>query len=125
MTINITRFHPDTCKCVFDYSWDSSIPADQRVHTIHEVIYACPIHAHHATKELLSTDVGNENNAKNTAIGVIAKILPRVIGNEEIVKWEFNVDRSIKIKISGLTQAERSLLIAADKSKIKKNVEFE
>ena len=45
MTIQITRWSPDTCDCVIDYSWDSTTSEDDRIHAHHQSIKTCTSHA--------------------------------------------------------------------------------
>ncbi len=37
MKIQRTRWKPDTCGCIVEYTWDSDLPEDKRVHTVHSV----------------------------------------------------------------------------------------
>jgi len=63
MTINITRWSPDTCQCVIEYDWDSTLTEDQRVHTL-KTISKCPIHAALSNTTAYTT-VLDENPRKN------------------------------------------------------------
>ena len=71
MAINITRWSPDTCDCVIEYSWDDTVSADQRVHTLSNYVKKCSAHS------ILSTDndrwntVFEENPRKNNAYQLI------------------------------------------------------
>ena len=75
MALHINRWSPDTCACVFDYQWDDSVPADQRVHTLSNVINVCLQHPalklnpvnHYAV-------VSEENVRKNRVYGQLLTI---------------------------------------------------
>lgn len=43
MTIQTTRWRPDTCACVIDFQWDDTTPDIGRVHTA-SYIEACDPH---------------------------------------------------------------------------------
>lgn len=45
MTIQTTRWSPDTCECVLEYTWDDLVPADQRTHTFARHLNTCSKHA--------------------------------------------------------------------------------
>src|SRR5215212_113781 len=64
MVINTTQWQPDTCDCILEYSWDDSVPADQRVHTPTNSI-KCPFHTNQATHSAVYNTVVNENQRKN------------------------------------------------------------
>ena len=48
--IKITTWRPDTCECEIEYSWDDTVPQDQRVYTAHQINRACPAHQAIANK---------------------------------------------------------------------------
>ena len=71
MTIQTTRWSPDTCGCVFDYEWDDTQPQDTRVHTFKQVAKECASHAHltgNSKKDMYDSSV-EENKRKNGTIG--------------------------------------------------------
>ena len=75
MKINVTRWSPDTCGCVFDFEWDGDLAADQRVHTHKETIKTCPNH------QVVKLNPGNhygsvlgENQRKNKLHGQLLTI---------------------------------------------------
>jgi hypothetical protein len=45
-TIKITRHRPAACACIIEYSWDSAVSEDERVHTPHKIVDCCPAHQH-------------------------------------------------------------------------------
>jgi len=69
MVINTTKWSPDTCSCVIDYSWDNSVPADQRTHTLSS-ISKCSFHNSLSDIAAYNT-VTEENPRKNIAYQLI------------------------------------------------------
>lgn len=67
MTINRTRWSPDTCECVIEYSWDDSVPAENRTHSLYNVVQRCPAHNALSSLDIFST-LMDENPRKNNAL---------------------------------------------------------
>jgi len=65
MTTQTTRWSPDTCACVIDYTWDNEVPEDQRIHTL-KTISKCSVHNALDDATAYST-VLDENPRKNIA----------------------------------------------------------
>ncbi len=53
MAIRTTRWSPDTCGCVVEYSWDDTVAADQRAHTTTRV---APCAAHPNAQQHVGAD---------------------------------------------------------------------
>ena len=70
MVINITRWSPDTCACVVEYTWDSTQSESTRVHTLSNVVSKCPAHQALSDSTIYSTLV-DENPRKNTALQTV------------------------------------------------------
>ena len=68
MVINITRWSPDTCDCVIEYSWDSTQPESSRTHTLSNYINKCAAHAALADDNTRWNTVFEENPRKNQAL---------------------------------------------------------
>ena len=66
MTIKTTRYSPDTCQCVLEYTWDDTLSETNRTHTLSNYVNKCSAHA-----SLSNTDGWNavfeENPRKNIA----------------------------------------------------------
>ena len=45
MTLNTTRWSPDSCGCVLEYAWDTATSEDDRVHTHVNTVAVCVSHA--------------------------------------------------------------------------------
>lgn len=68
MTINTTRYSPDTCECVIEYTWDDSVPEDQRQHSLSTYVNKCPAHSALASDTARWNAVFEENPRKNNAL---------------------------------------------------------
>jgi hypothetical protein len=67
MTIRTTRYSPDTCDCIIEYTWDDTIPEDSIVLTLDQVKTRCAAHAGMANNTDVYTTVTEENSRKNLA----------------------------------------------------------
>lgn len=65
MVINITRWSPDTCGCIIEYSWDSTQPESTRTHTLDNFINVCSFHQGLADDPTRWNTVLEENPRKN------------------------------------------------------------
>lgn len=71
MAIQTTRWSPDTCGCVFEYTWDDSVTEDQRQHNFKTVVTECVSHAHlngNNKRDMFDSSL-EENRRKNNSIG--------------------------------------------------------
>lgn len=75
MAIKITKWKPDTCDCVIEYSWDDSIAAEDREHNLHNIVDSCEDHSD-VTDEELFQSVVEENSLKNEAVNMIVDNFP-------------------------------------------------
>ena len=67
MTIKTTKWRPDTCGCELEYTWDDSVSADQRTHTLLNVLNKCPDHSTLTNSDVYSAII-DENPRKNIAL---------------------------------------------------------
>ena len=125
MTIQRTLWSPDTCECQIEYSWDDTVPQDQRTHTISKIVRACSIHSHHTLKENHFNDVLDENQSKNKAVGLLVKTFKKLDGGDSEIKWRFEIDRSIVLSHPLLTQVDKDTVNALPKPDIIKKVTVE
>ena len=113
MVITITRWGPDTCGCVMDYSWDTASSPDTRVHTFSRVEKKCPEHTQ-LTDSLAYDACLDENKRKNILRGELVKRTDiaedKVRDGEDTFKdfktgiiydWRFDVDRKLEVRILG------------------------
>ena len=68
MTIQTTRYSPDTCDCVIDYDWDDTQTEDNRIHTLKTFVKRCPAHVSLADDKARWDAVFDENPRKNKAL---------------------------------------------------------
>lgn len=68
MTIQTTRYSPDTCDCVIDYNWDDSLPLANRVHTLSTFIKVCSAHQSLGNDTARWNAVFDENPRKNQGL---------------------------------------------------------
>lgn len=118
--MNITRWSPDTCECVVDYSWDEKVPLESRVLNLFAVNHKCPAHSSLSDEEVYNV-LWEENKRKNRAIGLIAnEALPQGTEDEKSnfgmeCLWSFNKARLLTIKVPSSLSP---ITITAAKSKI-------
>lgn len=137
MATRTTLYRPDTCPgfpsagCEIEYSWDDSVPADARTHTVARVVRTCPAHAAapFAVGKAAEDDTQaprRENKRKNE---VFAELLSRLTGDAAytttdsegtivfrggIVTWAFDAQRVLQIAFTpSLTGSKRNQLQAA------------
>ena len=67
MAIKTTRWSPDTCSCVIEYTWDDAVPQASRVHSLDSYITKCVAHASLSTDTDRWNCVLEENPRKNFA----------------------------------------------------------
>jgi hypothetical protein len=89
MTINTTRWSPDTCSCVVEYSWDSEATPENRVHTLMSIV-KCPVHSSLTDSEAYAI-VTEENPRKNIS-------LQTALENGPAALYDINVDGARVLK---------------------------
>jgi len=120
MTMQTTRWKPDTCGCTVEYTWDDTVPQETRTHQC-KTVTRCPAHAHLDT--LTSYDeVGKENKSKNQAIGLLVKEHPDL--KPQDIKWQIKEDRSIEIELPASKKAHKDAMNTLAKDKFLKPVTF-
>ena len=70
MTIKTTRWKPDTCGCILEYTWDDAVAQSSRTHTLSNFINRCSDHSSLANDTARYNAVMDENPRKNTALQV-------------------------------------------------------
>ena len=68
MTIHTTRWRPDTCSCIVEYTWDDEVPAEQRTHTVSNYIKTCDFHLQLPDNDQKWNTVKEENQRKNLTL---------------------------------------------------------
>ena len=114
--INTTTWGPDTCKCVIQYSWDSSVPQNERKHTISKIVSACQFHQGQPAADHFLAVVA-ENTNKNKAVNIIVANNPelittdrdgRVIPDLSKISFSFDENRKIKLNCSGIDGTKKA-----------------
>jgi hypothetical protein len=121
--IKITTWRPDTCECEIEYEWDDTLNENVRVHKIHEILKACPVHQN-LKKDKHWGIVLDENTRKNKFLGEVLKD-PNLReetfdgdGNSTGYKlkkglkyvWSFDDKRVLRAEIIGITQNQKATL---------------
>jgi hypothetical protein len=114
MTINTTRWSPDTCTCIVEYSWDSELAPEQRTHNFTS-IQKCPVHSSLTDSEAYAV-VTEENPRKNISLQTALDNGPAALfdlqDNARVLKqnitynfsWSGTApDRVLTINFSGIT----------------------
>jgi hypothetical protein len=68
MATKITRYSPDSCDCIIEYSWDDTEPETTRTHTLSTYVNKCSAHSILATDQDRWNAVFEENPRKNFAL---------------------------------------------------------
>lgn len=116
--IQITRWSPDTCKCIIDYQWDSDIPIEQRVHTYSKTIKDCPEHS--SLGSTIFDVILEENQRKNKLYSELIKL--DSIGEDVVQEdgsiirqlkkgirydWQFDQNRKLEVMVLGTTLSQK------------------
>ena len=103
--LKITRWYPDTCDCVIDVTWESSLSPSRRVHTYLTTVASDSAHAHVAGTPLHLTVVAEENGRKRFAPDVIRS--RRSGFSDADYVWSFNAQRQLVVSLPGALALER------------------
>lgn len=109
MAITTTRWSPDTCACVVEYSWDTSTSEDQRVHTPHAVIQRCARHAAHQDSALHAA-LMDENPRKNRLLGRLQVLFPAAFDKDGLFlgSWAFDAQHVLRMSLPGVTALQKT-----------------
>ena len=115
---------PDTCRCEIEYTWDDSVPAEQRIH-IPKSVKKCM--AHDGVDEPTAYGkVKEENDNKNIAVGMMMEQFPEIRNSIEDISFRFSEDRNkIFVSHKSLKGADKSALNLLPKIGLTKEIEFE
>jgi hypothetical protein len=123
VTLRTTQWSPDTCNCVIQYSWEDSLPPDQRTHTLATVVSRCSAHAGFSGQAHFD-QVTTENTRKNRVHGAILANIPALtqtitnpdgttsvsLKNGVTLNWSFDTNRHLMVTLSGATAAQKAQL---------------
>ena len=123
--IRTTRWSPDTCGCILEYSWDDAQAENVRVHTPSSIVKACPAHLATAANAVAHyNDVLGENLRKNQAFDVaraalniqepsqtelaeagLGVVSPNLLAYRKLLGsfgFSFDAQRKLHVTVSGL-----------------------
>lgn len=101
MTINVTKWSPDTCGCVHNYSWDDSVPQDQRVHTHVSSDVLCSFHQGLADAKTAYDTVIEENTRKNISLQHLIDNFPAQLSDTGAAGGNLKAGLTFNYSISG------------------------
>jgi len=121
MAKNITRWSPDTCKCVIDYETDTDKPDDDPI--ISAVVTACEAHKNLQIGDHLSILL-DENRRKNKLLSSIIHNIPSAVEEKVTTqrntikklkpgyqyKWSYNMDRILEVELVGFSTLEKNTI---------------
>ena len=122
MAQRITRWHPDTCDCVIDVSWDDEVSAESRVHTL-TTIQKCALHQAAADADAFAA-VNDENTTKNKFLGMVHENHPELcdvdaktgavsLKSDYEYKYSFDENRKLQAEIVGVDKATAQAIAAS------------
>ena len=106
--LKVTRWSPDTCRCVLEYEWDDAEDENTRENTLKAVIQKCSYHSFAADEDVYR-EVLLENSIKNIAFAEAERIIPSI--NPENYKWSFDEGRKLKVQFPDVTSAQKAKLL--------------
>ena len=97
MSLQTTRWSPDTCPCILEYTWDDTISVISRTHIFKDVIKACSFHIG-LIGESHYLEVLSENQRKNLVLKLINSVVSDVDLSEYI--WTFDLSRILEVSFT-------------------------
>ena len=127
--IQTTTWRPDTCDCELHYSWDDSVPAEERVHKPESVVITssgqtlptveCQHHVGMVDIEDHHNVVQEENTRKNNIAKHLVETYPELSevdsgGNMRLrantFLWSFDSERKLVTSVEGLSDIKKAEL---------------
>ncbi len=106
MTIRVTRWTPDTCDCVLEYSWDDTQDENTRTHSHKAVVQRCPEHERLGFGDKgLYDQVMKENTCKSKTFGLAKAIEPTL--ELDNMAWFFDSGRNLHVVIPALNSLKK------------------
>jgi hypothetical protein len=115
----ITRWKPDTCECVIEYSWDTEVPQDLREHVL-STMQSCPLHAGMVAVDAYQVVLG-ENQLKNQVTGEVMEQLAIPV---ERVTFSYTAARRLQLTIDGIDNYAKATLQSVIEEKFGKCVDL-
>ncbi len=119
-----TKYSPDTCECIVEYTWDDQVEEASRTHDFSKIQKACPDHAGLTGATLYDTLL-KENSTKNKLRQEIIDSITRltkkitVADGSEVddldvdFNWSFtgnDANRQLNLTMTQLTDPEKTQL---------------
>lgn len=79
MAIRTTRWRPDTCDCVIEYTWDDALTPDQVTHTLDTIRRRCAAHVNLPSDTDVYNTVREENPRKNITHQLLLDNAPNTV----------------------------------------------
>ena len=104
--IRTTLWHPDTCSCKIEISWDDQLSEENSQPTL-QAIQKCDVHSSLSDQDAYEAATGR-NVLKNQVLGVVHQAHPEltetskdgVISLKEGVEYKFSYDENQKLQAS-------------------------
>lgn len=82
MAIQKTTWSPDTCDCEIEYTWDDTIPQEERTHTVSFVNKSCQNHRNLLPNQVVTYScVLDENQKKNKSLQTALETAPQQLAD--------------------------------------------
>lgn len=109
--IHTTRWTPDTCGCVIEYTWDDSEPEDTRQHVYSNTVQRCTIHAALNLSGLTHFNAVHEENTRKNGVLALGQAIKASL-DFSLMSWSFDAaSRTLTINSNGqLTTQQRNTL---------------
>lgn len=117
--LKVTRWSPDTCSCILEYSWDDTQNESVRTHNLDNIVQKCPAHQNLPDNPSVYNTVLDENPRKNLSLDEILQNAPstawydidadsgaRVFKNGITINWTWSgtaPNRTLTLTFSGIT----------------------
>lgn len=112
MATNTTRWRPNTCDCVIEYTWDSTSDPATRVHTPSAIVQTCSRHATIVTLVSRWAQLTEENPRLNKLITRAQSSFPALFTAEGafLGSWSFDANHVLNVTLPGVTTNQRTTI---------------
>lgn len=110
--LQLVNQKPDTCGCIFGYTYDDAVDGDQRAstHTIRIFFSRGPemMHLNEANDEVLFNQIQGEQNTHSFVKALAKTLLPSL--EDEDYTWSFDEKRMLHVSFRGMSDALKNQL---------------
>lgn len=82
--IKTTRWRPDTCDCILEYTWDDTLTPDQITHTLDKIVRRCSAHETLVDDTTVYNTVKEENPRKNITVQLLLDNAPTSVYDVQV-----------------------------------------